>query len=106
MPADPVPTRLEVAADDTELRAGERDAVRVVLRVLDQEGNLLPFFEEPVQLSLAGDGRIQGPSAITFKGGATGFWVEAGDTAGKLDLTVSCGPFGDQTLTFTVGDQA
>jgi beta-galactosidase len=105
MPADPVPSRLEVAADDLELRAGEKDAVRVILRALDQEGNLLPFFEEPVQLSLKGDGRIQGPSAVTFKGGATGFWVEAGEMAGALELTVSCGAFDDQTVTFKVGDQ-
>ena len=103
LPADPVPTRLEIAPDDTNLVAGERDSVRVILRALDQCGNILPFFEEPVALSLEGDGRIIGPSLLSFKGGATGLWIEAGDSAGQLTLKVACGPFEEQTVTFSVG---
>jgi beta-galactosidase len=103
MPSDPLPTRLEVAPDETELRAGEKDSVRVILRVLDQGGNILPFFEEPAALTLEGDGRIIGPSLVSFKGGATGFWVEAGETTGTLTLKVTCGAFDEQTVTFSVG---
>ncbi|OOG65140.1 beta-D-galactosidase [Sinorhizobium sp. A49] len=102
LPADPVPATLEVIADDTELRAGENDAVRVVVRALDQCGNLLPYFEEPVMLSLEGQGRIIGPSEHTLKGGATGFWVEAGEAKGKLELTVKSRRFDTQSITFTV----
>jgi beta-galactosidase len=102
LPADPVPTTLDVVADDTALRAGERDATRVVIRALDQHGNLLPFFEEPVSLSLEGDGRIIGPSDHTLKGGATGFWIEAGDKAGRLTLTAKSRRFATQTIPFTV----
>ncbi|MBP1871747.1 beta-galactosidase [Ensifer adhaerens] len=102
LPADPVPASLEVIADDTELRAGEKDAVRVVVRALDQCGNLLPYFEEPVMLSLEGQGRIIGPSEHTLKGGATGFWIEAGETKGKLELTVTSRRFDTQSITFTV----
>ncbi|MDB5523672.1 MAG: lacZ [Rhizobium sp.] len=103
MPSDPVPTRLEIAPDETELRAGEKDSVRVVLRVLDQCGNILPFFEEPVALTLEGDGRIIGPRLVSFKGGATGFWVEAGESEGMLALKVACGAFAEQTVIFSVG---
>ncbi|OCP35935.1 glycoside hydrolase family 2 protein [Ensifer sp. LC163] len=102
LPADPVPATLEVIADDLELRASEKDAVRVVVRALDQCGNLLPYFEEPVILSLAGPGRIIGPSEHTLKGGATGFWIEAGDAKGKLELTVKSRRFDTQSITFTV----
>jgi beta-galactosidase len=102
LPADPVPASLEVIADDTELRAGENDAVRVVVRALDQCGNLLPYFEEPVMLSLEGQGRIIGPSEHTLKGGATGFWIEAGEAKGKLELTVKSRRFDTQSITFTV----
>jgi beta-galactosidase len=103
LPGNPVPTTLDIAPDSTELRAGEKDSVRVILRVLDQCGNVLPFFEEPVALTLEGDGQIVGPSLLSFKGGATGFWIEAGETRGTLTLEVSCGPFQGQTVTFTVG---
>jgi len=102
LPADPVPTTLEVTPDDTALRAGEKDAVRVVVRVLDQCGNLLPFFEEPVSLALQGPGRIIGPADHTLKGGATGFWIEAGDEHGALALTVASRRFSTSTTTFTV----
>lgn len=102
LPADPVPTTLDIVADDTELRAGDKDATRVVVRALDQHGNLLPYFEEPVSLTLEGDGRIIGPSEHSFKGGATGFWIEAGDSAGHLTLTVASRRFDSQTIHFNV----
>jgi beta-galactosidase len=100
--ADPVPTTLDVVADDTELRSGEKDATRVVVRALDQNGNLLPFFEEPVLLSLEGPGRLIGPAEHTLKGGATGLWIEAGDTPGKLTLTAKSRRFDTQTITLSV----
>jgi beta-galactosidase len=68
LPADPLPTTLEIAADDTELRAGEKDTVRVILRALDQGGNVLGFFDDPVEVSLQGPGRIVGPTLLSFKG--------------------------------------
>ncbi|CAN7623951.1 glycoside hydrolase family 2 protein [Rhizobium sp. LjRoot254] len=100
--ADPVPTTLDVKADDLALRAGEKDATRVVIRALDQNGNLLPFFEEPVSLTLEGPGRIIGPSDHTLKGGATGLWIEAGDVAGTLTLTAKSRRFDTQTITISV----
>ncbi|MDI6837863.1 MAG: glycoside hydrolase family 2 protein, partial [Rhizobiaceae bacterium] len=102
LPADPVPTTLEVKTDDTALRAGEKDAVRVIVRALDQCGNLLPYFEEPVSLALSGPGRIIGPADHTLKGGATGFWVEAGDEQGSIELVVASRRFVPQSVTFTV----
>ena len=102
LPADPVPATLNVKADDTMLRVGEKDAVRVVVRALDQCGNLLPYFEEPVSLALSGPGRIIGPADHTLKGGATGFWVEAGDKRGSLELVVASRRFAPQSVTFTV----
>ncbi len=103
LPGDPVATRLEVAPDETELRAGEKDAVRVIVRALDQGGNIMPFFDEPIALSLEGDGRIIGPSLLALKGGVAGFWVEAGESAGALTLKVESGAFDTQTISFSVG---
>ena len=101
-PADPLPTTLEIAADDTELRAGEKDTVRVILRALDQGGNVMGFFDDPVEVSLEGSGRIVGPSLLSFKGGAVGVYVEAGNEAGHLTLTATCRPFGTKRITFNV----
>jgi beta-galactosidase len=102
LPADPLPTKLDIAPDATTLAAGEKDTVRVILRALDQGGNVLPFFDDPVALSLEGPGRLIGPELSSFKGGVTGLWVEAGDVAGTITLTATCRPFGSQSITFTV----
>lgn len=102
LPADPLPTTLDIAADDTELRAGEKDTVRVILRALDQGGNILGFFDDPVEVSLEGPGRIVGPTLLSFKGGAVGVYVEAGNEAGRLTLTAKCRPFGTNRITFNV----
>lgn len=102
LPADPLPTTLNIAADDTELRAGEKDTVRVILRALDQGGNVLGFFDDPVEVSLEGPGRIVGPTLLSFKGGAVGVYVEAGNEVGRLTLTAKCRPFGAKHITFNV----
>jgi beta-galactosidase len=102
LPADPLPTTLEIAPDATDLRAGEKDSVRVIVRALDQCGNILPFYEEPVSFTVEGPGRIIGPSLQSFKGGVTGFWLEAGETAGTITLKANCGLFEEQTVTFNV----
>jgi beta-galactosidase len=102
LPADPLPTKLDIVADATELLAGEKDTVRVILRALDQGGNVLPFFDDPVSLSLEGPGRLIGPELSSFKGGVTGLWIEAGDVAGTITLSATCRPFGTQSITFTV----
>ncbi|WP_174801139.1 glycoside hydrolase family 2 protein [Martelella limonii] len=99
---NPIPTTMEIAPDATALRAGEKDCVRVILRALDQCGNVMAFFDEPVSLSLEGDGRIVGPEITSFRGGSAGLYVEAGDAAGTLTLTARCPAFADGTVTFTI----
>ena len=99
---NPVPTTLEIAPDATELRAGEKDCVRVILRALDQCGNIMPFFDEPVALSLDGPGRIIGPEITSFRGGTAGVYIEAGDETGTLTLSVRCAAFADDTIAFTI----
>jgi beta-galactosidase len=103
LPGDPVPAKLEVAPDATELHAGEKDQVRVIIRILDQCGNVLPFFDEPVKLTLQGPARLIGPELQSFKGGVTGVWVEAGDEAGTLTLTAETARLGATSIQFTVG---
>lgn len=103
LPGDPVPTTLELVPDATQLRAAEKDAVRVIARALDQCGNVLPFFDEPLALEIEGPGRIIGPSLLSFKGGAAGFWVEAGETTGTIRLQARCGTLEPSVLEFTVG---
>lgn len=99
--ADPVPTRLQVLADAD--RIGATDAVRVMIRVLDQAGNTLPFHFDPVILSLDGPARLFGPTLAALRAGSTGTWVQA-TGAGQIDLSVTHPQLGTVMTTIVAGD--
>ena len=93
--ADPVATTLQVQPDATIL--GPRDAVRVMVRALDQLGNKLPFFPEPVSITVTGAGRRIGPGFVPLRAGSTGFWVQA-TGKGEITVTVTSDRLGAQVL--------
>ena len=82
--SDPIATTLQVQPDATQI--GPHDAVRVMVRALDQVGHKLPFFPEPVSITVTGAGRRIGPGFVPLRAGSTGFWVQA---TGPGDITVT-----------------
>ena len=93
--ADPIATTLQVIPDASRL--DRHDATRVMVRALDQVGNKLPFFPEPVAIQVSGAGRLIGPALVPLRAGSTGFWVQA-TSAGTIDVTVSSDRLGTKTL--------
>jgi beta-galactosidase len=96
--ADPLPTTLDVAPDRLDLEALGRDSTRVIVRVRDQAGNTLPFFEESIDVAVEGPARLIGPARIPLKGGTTGFWLETTGETGPIRLTVACPRFAAHTI--------
>ena len=68
-----------------------------MVRALDQVGNKLPFFFEPVSFQVTGAGRLIGPALVPLRAGSTGFWVQA-TGAGMIDVTVTSDRLGSKTL--------
>lgn len=99
---DPLPSELFVAADDLKLNASEKDATRVVVKVLDQYGNLLPFCDEIIQINLQGPGRLIGPPQVAVKGGAVAFWVETVNESGWIEIAVQSQSLGRKDLKIEV----
>ncbi len=93
--ADPVATTLQVVPDATTL--DRHDATRIMVRALDQVGNKLPFFSDPVALRVSGAARLIGPALVPLRAGSTGFWVQA-ERPGPIDITVSSDRLGTRTL--------
>ena len=89
LPAAPLPTRLDVEIDTDSLLDEPKDATRVIVRVLDQMGNVLPFFGAFVDIEIAGPGVVVGPRKPLLRGGTAGFWVEATGGTGEIVLTVT-----------------
>ena len=83
--ADPVATKLELVAD--KLAIGEHEDVRVMVRVLDQAGNKLPFFFEPFTIEIDGPASLFGPATVPLRGGAAGFWLRS-NGAGAITVSV------------------
>lgn len=99
---NPLPTGLSVAADDMFLEASQKDATRIVAKVMDQYGNLLPFIDEIIKVDLTGPGRVQGPTELVVKGGAIAFWVETLNQPGIIDVTVRSQTVGSKALKIEV----
>ncbi len=65
------------------------DAASVRLRMVDQNGNLCPYYQEPVSLTASGAIELIGPSLTSFKGGMTGTYVRTNGRAGEGKLIVT-----------------
>jgi beta-galactosidase len=72
--------------------------VRLMVRVLDQAGNKLPFFFEPVAVALDGPATLFGPELVPLRGGAAGFWLRA-TGSGKITASVSHAYLGTASVT-------
>lgn len=101
MVANPLPTTLQIEADADTLRAGERDAVRVIVRALDQAGSRLPFLNDVVTIKIDGPAKIVGPETIAFQGGTTGFWLQATGEGGAITVEASSQRFASRSLSLT-----
>ncbi len=94
--SDPVATSLALVADTETI--GESEDVRVMVRVLDQTGNKLPFFFEPVAIKLEGPATLFGPDLVPLRGGAAGFWLRSKGT-GAIHVTVRHAYLGTASVT-------
>lgn len=103
LPASPLPTTLEIAADSTELRdVNHRDCTRVIIRALDQWGNIMPYMDEVVSLEVEGPLRVVGPDILTLRGGTTGFWVQTTGAKGLATVTAYGQRMGISSVKITV----
>ncbi len=93
-----LPTTLQVVPDATEI--GRHDCVRIMIRVLDQVGNKLPFFPEPVTIDVSGPARRVGPATLPMRAGSTGVWLQATGT-GAITITVSHDRLGSIAVKLT-----
>ena len=79
--------RLECTVHNPILTDGPTwDCAAVSLRAIDQNGNLLPYCGEAVQLSVDGPLKIIGPSVVPLRGGMAGTYLATTGEAGRAVL--------------------
>lgn len=103
--SEPVPVRLDVVADETLLSDEAKDSTRIVVRALDQAGNILPFFAESIEIAVTGKARLLGPATVPLRGGVAGFWVETIGGSGAAAIRVKCPRLKDVRLTLHMNER-
>ena len=79
--------RLECTVHNPILTDGPTwDCAAVSLRAIDQNGNLLPYCSEAVQLSVEGPVEILGPSVVPLRGGMAGTYLATTGETGRAVL--------------------
>ena len=83
---------LRAEADHTDLcEKRTYDVALIRIRATDENGNVLPFCMETVQLETEGALAIIGPQAVPLRGGMAGTYVKTKRQSGDARLHLSCG---------------
>ena len=95
--------RLEAEADHTILTEQHSyDVALVRIRAVDDHGNVLPFYQEPVRLITEGDISIIGPDTIALQGGTGGTYVKSTGRSGRGALLLQSQTAGEIRIPFQI----
>lgn len=84
---NPVLKDMEIKADDLQLQADGMDMTRVVFKLVDQFGNLLPYINEWIRIEIEGPGELIGPQQTAVIGGCIACWVRTKPVPGVIRLS-------------------
>jgi len=91
-----------IEPDDRELVGDGIDMTRVVLKVVDEFGNVRPFSNAAITLSLQGPGEIVGDSPFALFGGVGAVWIKARPGVGVIRLKATHETLGSKTVSINV----
>lgn len=95
--------RLDAEADHTILTEQHSyDVALVRIRAVDDHGNVLPFYQEPVRLIAEGDISIIGPDTIALQGGMGGTYVKSTGRSGRGALLLQSQTAGEIRIPFQI----
>lgn len=81
------------------------DVAAVRIQAVDENGNVLNFYNEPVCFEIEGEGSLIGPGVIALQGGMGGTYVKSEGIPGKILLKIHNGQAETLCVEFTVDIQ-
>ena len=78
------------------------DVAAIRIRAVDENGNLLPYCNEPLKITAEGPLQIIGPDVVSLKGGMAGTYVKTMGCDGKAAVTLSNPQLGDVKIPFEI----
>lgn len=94
--------QLLVKADGRELVGDGIDMTRVVMKITDEFGEVRPFANGPISLTIEGPGEIIGENPFALSGGAGAVWIRTKKSPGTIRLTAKHQTLGSKIATFEV----
>jgi beta-galactosidase len=85
--ADQLPRHLVLQADDNTLHADGADMTRLVFKITDTYGNVLPYALNIVQFTLEGEAELIGTNPFPLVGGQAALFVKAKHSASTVKIT-------------------
>ena len=94
---------LQVWANHYDLKEEHSyDVAAVRIQAVDENGNILNFYNEPVCFEIEGEGSLIGPDMIALQGGMGGTYVKSAGISGKILLKIHSGQAETVCVEFTV----
>ena len=94
--------RLQVLTDHVALVEDTTyDVAAIRVRMTDQLGNVLPFYQGSAKLHVTGPVELIGPDILEFRGGCGGTFIRTKGKEGKAELTISAGEL-EEKISFTI----
>ena len=94
---------LEAVPSSMDLKEGATyDMAAVRIRILDEYGNVAPYAQLPVRLTLEGAAQLVGPDVVTAEGGMCGTYIRTTGESGSAKLIVSADGLEPIAVEFTV----
>ncbi|MBO5303900.1 MAG: glycoside hydrolase family 2 protein [Lachnospiraceae bacterium] len=82
--------KLLAEASHTTLKEAESyDVAAIRIKATDEYGNVLPFFMEPVKITVEGAAKLIGPDVVSLHGGMGGAYIKTTGESGKITVTIS-----------------
>ena len=78
------------------------DVAAVRMEAVDEYGNRLRYFNEPIMLKATGGVDIIGPAIISLKGGIGGTYVKTNRSSNEGMLIICAEQIGNAQISFTI----
>ena len=103
---NPVPTSLTVKADDTVLRAQNKeepyDVTRIIFQTVDQYGNSLDYLMDTITISVDGPAELIGPPTTVMQGGCIAAWIRTTGEKGTVKVCAKTSRLESETVEVLV----
>jgi beta-galactosidase len=88
--------------NDTLTEETTYDTTRIVIKLINEQGDDIIYSSEVFKLSVEGDIKIIGPKLISLIGGSRAFWIKSKGKAGKARIIIESERFGKTVKTINI----